>query len=237
MYKSLSDHEEFRNENVILENFYDTVQSNPISYLYRVDSLIGAMSDTAIGVAGIEIIRQLATIENDRIEDDEVFIDNRKAVNEIFLNNFNSTGFAFSSGEISDLFNIADQCPYEGGLAVFKARVLLRSVNDTLFWNDRDICDVSPKVHDSYKGILSFFSLYPNPTDGIVKFKYSYDTTEPCFVILQDILGRNLKTISLMNKSGEIEIDLSQFSPTFYNLFIRSNDQLQLIDKVILIND
>ncbi|MBK9732780.1 MAG: T9SS type A sorting domain-containing protein [Chitinophagaceae bacterium] len=231
----MSDNEELRNENVILENFYDTVQSNPISYIYRVDSLIGAMSDTAIGDTEIEMLRQLAIVENDRIDDDEIFIDNRKAVNEIFLNSFQTTGFVFSSGEISGLFSIADQCPYEGGVAVFKARALLRSVIDTLFWNDRDICDVSPKIYESSQVQLNSFSVYPNPTSGIFTFKYSFHQTETCLIVLQDVIGQNLKTIWLSNKSGEIDIDLSQFGSGIYSLFLNSSDDLQLIEKVILI--
>ncbi|HRI34475.1 MAG TPA: hypothetical protein PLD02_12040, partial [Saprospiraceae bacterium] len=234
LYAALSMDEALRS-NGVLDNFYDTVQGKPIAIFYTVDKLIAALNDTSLGNSQRESIRLEAITENNRISSTDIVIENRAAVNDIFLNTGALNDYAFTSPQISELQEIADQCPYIGGKAVFKARGLLRIASDQWYWDDREICELTLKAATPNIETQDQFDLHPNPTSSIVKLKYSLMNEGNYLIILTDILGNKLQLIPVKNNVGEIEIDLSLYATGMYGLFLQAKDNLKYIGKVNLI--
>lgn len=133
-----------------------------------------------------------------------------------------------------ELEEIADQCPYIGGEAVFKARALLRIATDQWYWDDRTICESTLKLESTNIETQDLFDLYPNPTNSSVYFKYSFAVEGDYFVVLTDILGRKLKMVSLEGRTGETEIELSPFASGIYGFFVKSGNDIKFIGKVTL---
>ncbi len=68
---------------------------------------------------------------------------NHKAVNEIYLATVAIDDFSLSSGQVSDLFAIAYQCPFVGGSGVYQARALLHFAPGILTYDEYELCDIS----------------------------------------------------------------------------------------------
>ncbi len=234
LYAALSEYETLRS-NEILDNFYDTVQENPIAIFYTVDKLIAALNDTTLSDSQRESFRLEAITENNSISSTDIFVENRVSVNDIFLSTVALHNYSFTSPQISELEEIADQCPYVGGEAVFKARGLLRIATDQWYWDDREICELTLKAATTNIESQDQFDLHPNPTSSIVKLKYSLMNEGNYLIILTDILGNKLQQIPVKNNVGEIEIDLSLYASGMYGLFLQTKDNLKYIGKVNLI--
>ncbi|MBK8846467.1 MAG: hypothetical protein IPO27_08000 [Bacteroidetes bacterium] len=68
-------------------------------------------------------------------------------------------------------YSIAMQCPLAGGTAVFKARAMLQAINDTLAYNDRDICNsvgITLRQLPKTEIIKPTAVVYPNPANESV---------------------------------------------------------------------
>ena len=87
---------------------------------------------------------------------------NEQEVNSIYLSTYAIDSLP-DSLQILTLQAIANQCPLEGGTAVYRARALLQSNN----YDDAMLC-ANANTNDAGKqvGLESSFSLYPNPSNG-----------------------------------------------------------------------
>ena len=122
---------------------------------------------------------------------------NEQAVNGILLSTAAVGGFGYSQAETATLTNIANQCPLQGGNAVFRARAMLAGTVDSVFYDDDLICGmtsqmVQPPVFS--QAVQSGFSIYPNPTKGeftVVWDENAFDGTL-VDIVVYDLLGQKI---------------------------------------------
>jgi len=87
---------------------------------------------------------------------------NEQEVNAIYLSTYAVDSLPDSLQTLA-LQVIANQCPLEGGTAVYRARALLQSNN----YDDAVLCaNANPNDAKKHVDLESSFSLYPNPTHG-----------------------------------------------------------------------
>lgn len=91
---------------------------------------------------------------------------NEKTVNNIYFSTLALGNNDFSSTQLTQLQGLANQCPYEGGTAVFRARNLLATLDaDPVEYDDEALCQPQQSG-----GGGSPLSLSPNAAIGAVVF-------------------------------------------------------------------
>ena len=115
--------------------------------------------------------------QNNAIAVTDIWEQNEKAVNHIFLNTI-AKGIPLNTTQVALLKAIAVQCPLTGGSAVFRARSLLVSAGDYDFGDDEVNCQsIGQRNSIDESELLSnengLIKLYPNPTTGMVQVELS----------------------------------------------------------------
>ena len=134
-----------------------------------------------------------------------VYEQNQKTVNAIFLGLFMSG--TISNTQRTQLQNVADQCPYSGGDAVYQARALL---NDTTSYDDITLCAVSQSnestkqyhTKSQYK-----IHIYPNPLSDIdILHVVIPELKETAHIVVYNSLGLNVMEIETENTHNNIDM-------------------------------
>src|SRR5436190_458768 len=92
-------------------------------------------------------------------------------INSIYLGTVARNSSEFSETQISQLRSVAEQCPFEGGNAVYLARDLVALI-DTVYGDYELNCVSSSRinhqspVNDEKDG--NHISVFPNPTNGVI---------------------------------------------------------------------
>lgn len=140
-----------------------------------------------------------------------------KQVNEIYLRTLAIGEYYFSVADSVVLYTISSLCPALGGKAVFKARTLLRFLNDTLYFDDDSLC-VSQgvlyrqaQVNENHeRSSVSDLSVYPNPSSGIINIEFVEWNNDEYYVLeLYSSIGKRIDKILVQSKSTQL--DLSKY--------------------------
>jgi uncharacterized repeat protein (TIGR01451 family) len=181
-----------------------------------VDSLINHNGSTQSLLTQREnIATQLASLANDldliranqRIDDLNLLADlqstnaaitplgvpaeNQSQVNAIWYNWIENPIDTFTNSQTNTLQSIAEQCPMEGGNAVFMARSMLYRIGYSFQHND-SICSVSDRSDGQYVAdnkTSPLLLICPNPShDGQVTIKYQ--VAKPAVLIITNAIGQ-----------------------------------------------
>ena len=171
---------------------------------------------------------------NDLIYSNKTIENNEKIVNEIYLAALIRDNGNFSEEQTSQLLSIASQCAISGGPAVFKARSLFSLIDESITFNDKDIC-YAQGIILKHKKEVSNFMVYPNPTTGKIRVDYNVSSINPGLIEIYDGVGRKVRSIKLLPENHEEELDLSDLMEGLYTyrfIFDQSvidNGQISLI--------
>lgn len=166
---------------------------------------------------------------NDAITTSNVAAENEKLVNQVTLSKLASGEEEFNDNQLTTLEDIAVQCFINGGLAVFRARGLLR--NYGILINPDDACPVNEErilPFNPQKGADTapqVFELFPNPAKNqlIIAIKAKdWDTAE---LEISDQLGRLKNKQSLPVGEWRKEINITTFPAGIYYVKIRLDGQ------------
>jgi hypothetical protein len=148
-----------------------------------------------------------ATSANAGIIPTSVVETNQQQYNSIYLA---ALGFSIDSlapQQISDLFDIALQCPSEGGNAVFEARALLNwALNKSLEFSDS--CYSSSRISPGGTNSNSIAQVFPNPNDGNMVLTYDLQNINTARFEVCDALGRVLYSSSLDPQKTKKDMEL-----------------------------
>ncbi|PHI18884.1 hypothetical protein CEQ90_15695 [Lewinellaceae bacterium SD302] len=219
--------------------YYATTAADSLVLLNQLDSLTreleteydyaffaGLDSTVAARVPGLEAL-------NNALTTDSLFKTNRQSVNTHTFTYLTSGKLGLSQSAINDLKVIADQCPLNGGQAVYAARSLVNIVEGPSYFNDSLACAIVPEnlpVKEPQKGSAL---VYPNPTDGLVvlRLEEGYITS----IRLVDGFGRVILSKSWSNDGNvKREIDLSRLPSGMYSLEITGSDVVISTERIIL---
>lgn len=154
---------------------------------------------------------------------------NHKTVNAIVLNFLLSDTLA--TGNLATLESIAEQCPLEGGDAVYEARAIVSYYTGSDY-DDYTLCaspqprqqQISRKPSELAKGL----SLYPNPTTGEVFLPVSDEVLVRVF--------NNIGQLQIEKTVSDSRLNLSQLQPGVYRFQLFREGQMLTTQNVVLLN-
>jgi hypothetical protein len=220
VYNILNDNIELRNSNSIYEVFYDTASTGDIAKLTEVNALVSEISDSTFSSQVPDLISQAVSLNNS-VQGQQTEENNLKVVNNILLNTLLGGIYDYTAVQRSQLFSIAEQCPYSGGRAVYQARAMIMLFNDTLNYDDEQICNISNQDLKNDKSIdRGSFIVYPNPTDGELHMAYSTIDFETYTIHIYDVTGKILYSQTFDGGIGNLSFNFSNYTPGvyFYNI-------------------
>jgi hypothetical protein len=141
---------------------------------------------------------------------------------------------------LSSLENIAYECPFEAGPAVYEARSLLMKYTGKTYFNPCEgyTSTVKPSKRkkfiddeDSDKADESI-SIYPNPVKDKLNIHIQLEEDEVAHWSILTINGQLIQSGSLNNDINKI--DLSDLSQGVYFIQLKVNNQLKKADKLII---
>ncbi|MBX2928767.1 MAG: T9SS type A sorting domain-containing protein, partial [Saprospiraceae bacterium] len=203
-------------------------------------ALINALFDLDEDSRGvIEDIREYISDEagklrsqNDSITVTEVYEFNEKELNDVYLS-WLSTGFGvLDSVQLNTLQSIAEQCPIEGGNAVYRARAFLAAVTQNyVLYNDSLLCTPAEllAVHPDNGPLVqpakdeTSCRVYPNPARDEVNIVWNTPSDNPGMLQIFDVFGRQIHqqaldagTVTHTLKVGDFPEGLYIFRMRFY---------------------
>lgn len=125
----------------------------------------------------------------------------------------------YDSTVMADLIVLANSCPMQMGIGVYQARVLLNSIYDVYFHYESDCGDTNNVAYrkirqnpEQRNGITpNNFTVYPNPSSGVIYFTASNMGVESYKVTVHDISGKVIfmKEYSGSETVNSIDLNLS----------------------------
>ncbi len=124
--------------------------------------------------------------------------------------------------------NIAYQCPFKGGKAVYDARGIVWKYNPGAKFSDELLCNNGAYFKEANnreeKINNDFISLAPNPAANKITLSYNLSGYKVCKLKIIDITGRIIKIVRLNNKQQKTEIVLAEFSEGIYSMRVIADD-------------
>lgn len=172
-------------------------------------------------------------LTNNIINGDEQNEINSTLMNELFVQ-IEEMQYTNIGTFYSQLLNIAEQCPYYGGEAVYRARAMLEVVNDSLTYNDEASCLLYGIYREGKNGGNNNFKIIvkPNPANNYVMVNVSCSEEEFTAEIINSI-GQSVLN-SKLQCNTENRIKLSSLQQGVYTIVIKTTDKTEYFKLVIM---
>lgn len=137
--------------------------------------------------------------------------------------------------------NIANQCPADGGNAVYKARTLLEIATDEdLYFVNEELCSPQLLIGGNpgtinHEAASTSVQLFPNPGKDVLTLKWQDLTGTEGLASLKDLTGRTVMVQALDLVAGTLTMDLNGLQPGMYFCEIRVDDKPVFSEKYVLI--
>ncbi len=234
VYNEVKNNTALSKNNTALQSFYTKNTSGTIGKLASIEDKI-TTGDYA-GANSINTgIKPTLTIEQ-----------NQQTINDLILRKLLNVNYVYSDGDKTTLSSIANQCPVDGGNAVYQARVLLMTINNTVI-DFVDNCIVGKTAGRSMEEIpldtatvidarSKAFKLYPNPNDGNMIFEYSLEEQSSGTFILYDITGRVINKYKLTaGQSNELKISENELNNGVYFYSVIIDNSIKAYSKIVIV--
>lgn len=152
---------------------------------------------------------------------------NRKTVDQMYLKTLVGGIYTLTQNQRDAFWQIAIQCPAEGGSAVYIARALYQ-LNEQKHFDDFDLCAIAdersaktdPKPRTD--GVL----LWPNPTDGRLQlYLPGIEAEQNVRLRVADISGQTVLERDLVTADGKFALDASRLVSGIYFCQVSTNGQ------------
>lgn len=173
--------------------------------------------------------------QNNGIAVSEIWEQNEKMVNHIFLNTL-AKGIAPNYTQTNLLKVIALQCPYEGGIPVFRARALLDGLTGDVF-DDGTLCGTGGaqmlKLPKDLK--QAGYLLYPNPAQSTVNLKLPTALEGEGQLFLFNLYGQLIATHELPIGEKQVTFSTTDLQHGIYLVKLLENGEETFSTKLIII--
>ena len=241
------------NSSQVLDSFYMSVQNSVLGHIRATDELISSVNEAFVSdqQAYEQWLAQAEQANGEIAGVDQQEI-NENTINGLYLKWQRFGIDSLSSEDSAAIGSLALQCPWIGGSAVYKARMMYALfVNET--YDDIDICN-NAGVYKGGNGIfdeqnaaiamLHFpssyekqIAVYPNPTTGKITVKYLMNGDEVVHFEVLDLQGRLIKEAQLNPMMGAQTIDLGNPAAGTYYYRLVVNGIQKTTGKLILVNE
>lgn len=199
LYSEIQDDPNLLVGDTILQNFSSDNQSSNVGLMEDVEdqSSQGDLSNAAGA--------------NSAISPGTMSETNQKQLNEILISTLMVGNYDLTPQQLADLWAIAEQCPSDGGVAVWEAQSTLNWVlQDALEFSDSCAPSSARMAHpDHTGGSNSLTAVYPNPNAGNVTVIYSLQGVTSARFEVCDVTGRVLFSMQLDPKSSQKNVILT----------------------------
>ncbi|MCC7532399.1 MAG: T9SS type A sorting domain-containing protein, partial [Bacteroidia bacterium] len=194
-----------------------------------------------------EIIQRRNELSDEALIENTAFVPENyneelsKIVNDIYFRTYGRGIDTLKVQDINLLESIIHICPQAGGPAVFRARALYQTVNDTVIYNDSLVCrDINyyREIQEQWeqkaeiKSNKEKFSLYlfPNPVSNQLSIMFSEETSGEIKII--DAMGKLIRLEEIKQQTKQKIIEVRNLPAGLY--FIQfSNSKLTSLKKFI----
>ena len=134
---------------------------------------------------------------------------------------------------------IAQQCPYQGGKAVYEARFFISLFNDSITYDDQSVCLGQGIFRMNGQGNTKENTLQleikPNPSRDLVEIKIVGIKSDNWEMQIIDLDGRALLNYHKINFTS-FKVNTSAFSPGVYIVKVKVGENIQLQEKLVIIH-
>ena len=145
---------------------------------------------------------------------------NEKSINDIFFSTIAKHNFTFTESQINEIENIALQCPYTGGEAVYRARVLHTALTGFTTYNDSINCAVQGinwrQGNSSKAEKFLSVSVVPNPTSGKAAFIFTSSIESIATIEIFNTLGQKVSSFNLPSNTETFDFNTQSLSKGMY---------------------
>jgi hypothetical protein len=149
-----------------------------------------------------------------------------KTVNDIYYRTYGQGVDTLDASDIAMLESIIHICPQAGGNAVYSARALYRTVNDTMVYNDSLVCIQAGyfrEIKEEWEKNNPIYNaqdklrlmVYPNPFTNELFWRIIGEHGEGTIVI-KDMMGKSLREERVSAGKQEGLLNLSELSGGIY---------------------
>lgn len=218
--------------------------ANNINYSTQIDVLRNSLSNEYSILSNI--IEQQNALESANIVQAEIMNNNASPIqlpdaNEKFINGIEILYLKQGDDGIAsyyyDILEIASQCPYQGGVAVYRARHFASLFNDSIEFDDEGTClqqGIYKQAQLAKTLISNDVSIVPNPANERAEIILKGTCEGICDIELIDVLGRKVMQQSFNCKEQRHSMKLDKLSIGIYSVFVTINKELIRTTKLII---
>ena len=133
----------------------------------------------------------------------------------------------------------ANQCPYEGGISVYRARVLVSLLNDSIGYEDESVCELQgiyrQSINNSINEIDNGIIIRPNPTSDYAEIILHDHSEGLCNIEIKDMTGRSVYTGSFNCKEKSKKVSVSNLNVGIYTVTVVINNNFVKSTKLSII--
>jgi hypothetical protein len=222
----------------VLDSLMNSDTLNAPTYISIKETLrlqaITLQNSLAVLDAQIESLRENRAISasdlNGEISPNQLPESNEQIINEIYLSTIAVGTYALNGSQASTVLSVAQQCPYAGGKAVYRARTLYLLVDPLIEYDDDSICllygiyrndDPSPSMVTETGNII----LIPNPANDFVTVIYRTVAKGSCSLYITDVTGKLVEKVDLPCDKTHYDFSVSGIYNGLYLVNVLNNDE------------
>ena len=180
-----------------------------------------------------------AELQNSYVVNGELPELNSAYMNEMEINYMETNGdLQFLRDNYSGIFAIASQCPYVGGKAVERARTYIALINDSISYDDTNIClqsgvyrignDTTEKIKSTY------IKIKPNPANDKVTIQLTGIVDGICKIQIRNVLNEVIQDYVFDCKKQKYIINVSSLKQGIYSITVNANRKKNIINKLVI---
>ncbi|HRJ15463.1 MAG TPA: T9SS type A sorting domain-containing protein, partial [Saprospiraceae bacterium] len=168
--------------------------------------------------------------QNDSIAVTEIYEANEKEINDLYLSWLSTAFVALDSIEMASLQAIAEQCPIEGGSAVYRARAFWAALtreyviyNDSLLCVPAELLTVRPDngVQLQTAKNETGLRIFPNPAQTEINIAWKITTDTSGTLTVSDVFGRQVLLRTLAAGTDMYNLRVAELPEGVYIFRIR----------------
>ncbi|MBE7510760.1 MAG: hypothetical protein HS118_11340 [Bacteroidia bacterium] len=181
-----------------------------------------------------------AQYKNDLVVNGELPELNNKIINEIEIGYLErDEDVEIVRNNYIELYSIATQCPYTGGAAVERARTLIALINDSIDYDDANVCLQSGVYrlanNTTEKSEENGIKIIPNPASDKVKVELTGQEDGICKIQIRNVLNETVYESEFNCSEKTHLIHLNNLSGGIYSITVNAANKKSLTSKLILV--
>jgi hypothetical protein len=185
-----------------------------------------------------------AIAENALIQSAKLVEQNEKQINSVYLETVAQKNYVLNTTQAVSVLAVAEQCPYSGGSAVYRARVLYQLVDKEKEYNDFATCiaqgylrkaKTETKEEEQLTNEDIKFGLAPNPSKDAVSVYYESINNQALSIEIRNSTGKIINEMLLPADKTVYSINTSNYANGVYYVKIATLSSQSRILKLVIV--